>query len=234
MTYYILDCIKKLEDKFDLIGRILLQNYIYHDKTTADVVNDMENLPPPLQQKYRYLIEDHMELLSEDTSIKEFVMKISISVNFMNGHDLIQYMVEKYSGEVELKYATLFLGDIRKILSHISLSDFAETWVASVPKSCADIVFELDDHWKYKSLEDLRNLHLHYPHKYWHFKQVINEGDALKIIYALPKSTRLYQIEQHSLKLYDITSVQVFGEKILDFSPITVSLFLQFLLIIIT
>lgn len=220
MTNYLLDCVNQLEDKFDILFQVVLERYIKCQKTTADVEVDIEKLPFSLKMKYKYLIEDHRDLLQEVCNIKEFFFKISSTINFMNGCDLIEYMVRKYANENQYIY---MLNDIKKILSRMTLTDFAGVWVSAVPNGGVEVTLELDSHWQYKSMEDLRTFHVHYPHhKYWHFKRLLVKDDILCAVYSVPKSTRFYQYEQYSLRSHDISSVYVGRQKVLDFSEVSV------------
>lgn len=218
MTHYVLDCVKKLEEKFSILAEVVLERYVHCSKTAADVDNDMEMLPFSLKKKYKYLTEENQDLLTESRNVREFCIKISTPINFINGYDLMEYMIESYANET--KYMTI-LKDIRRISSCISLGDFAGLWVSSVPNGSFEITLELDAHWQHRSLEDMRTFQQHYPHRYWYFKCVTVKNDSVCVVYAVPKSTRLYQIEQHSLKSQDVIGVQVGGERILDFSPVS-------------
>lgn len=212
-----LDSIRELEKKFAVLSKIILQNYVYRNKSPSDVDEDMKCLPLPLQKKYKYLIEDNRELLYEAISIGEFVVKVSPSINFMNSFEYVEYVIRKYPDTAK---SVDLLTDIRKLLRSISLCDFAGTWFALVPKNCVELVLIFDEHWLYKSLEDLRNLHLHSPYRYWYFKQMVITSGYISVVYAVPRSTRLYQIEQNSLLSYDIVGVQVGGENILDLTHV--------------
>ena len=217
MSLYMLDSIRELEKKFAILSKIILQDYVHRNKSTFNVDEEMKCLPLTFQKKYKYLVEDNRELLKEATSIREFVVKVSPSINFMNNFEYVEYMIRKYPDAAK---SVCLLTDIRMLLRSISLCDFAGTWFALVPKNCVELVLVFDEHWLYKSLEDLRNLHLHYPYRYWYFKQMVVTSSSVSVVYAVPKSTRLYQIEQNSLLSNDIICVQVGGEKILDLTHV--------------
>lgn len=219
MTFYVLDAIRDLEEKFGFLARTVLQKYAH--KTLPDVCNSFEAFPFSIQQKYKYLIEDNKELFKEAATVGEFMIKVSIYINFMNSHDLMDHMIRKHADAVETKCMAAFLKDVRTIMSRITLSDFAGLWVASVPQGTVELTLELDSHWQYKSLEDLRNFQLHYPHRYWYFKKVIVADDCVSVVYAVPKTTRLYQIEQNSLRSYDVIAVHVGCQTILDYSTVS-------------
>ena len=217
MTHYILDCVQKLEANFSALTQIVLESYA-ESKTAADFVKDMEMLPFSLKRKYSYLFEENYNVLTESRDVKEFCIKVSSTINFLNGYDLIQHLIGKYACERDWSN---IIKDISRISSCISLGDFAGLWVALVPSGSIEVTLELDNHWQYKSIEDLRSFQQQYPHKYWYFKHATITDDSICVVYAVPKSTRLYQIEQCSLKSQDVIGVHVGGEKILDFSLVS-------------
>lgn len=218
MTHYILDCVQKLETKFATLTKIVLESYAKSNKTTADFIKDMEMLPFSLKRKYGYLVENNHDVLMESKDVKEFCIKISSAINFLNGYDLIQYMIGKCSCDSDWSN---IIKDISQISSCISLGDFAGLWVSLVPNGSIEVTLELDSHWQHKSIEDLRSFQQQYPLKYWYFKHATINDDSICVVYAVPKSTRLYQIEQCSLKSQDVIGVHVGGEKILDFDPVS-------------
>ena len=222
MTFYVLDSIRDLEKRFSVLASIVLQRYAECHALPSDVDKSLDHLPHHLRQRYGHLVRDNQQLLGEAASVKEFVIKISSGIDFMNSCELIEYMMGRFGSSTEQELVGAFMKDLRRTLSYISVCDVAGMWVSSVPRGSVELTLHLDDHWQYKSLEDLRTFHLHYPHRYWHFKQVVSMDGAMALVYAVPRCTRLYQIEQHSLKSSDIVGVQVGSEKILDFTAVSI------------
>lgn len=219
MTFYVLDAIRELEGKFSLVASILLKKYAQLDGKPCDILSECSY---SLQQRYKYLIEDNLELMKETNDAEEFIMKVSSSINFMNSFELLEFLARKLTDKSDVKLLVGYLKDVQRTLSCVSVSDFADLWVASVPaEGNIELTLELDQHWHYKSLEDLKNLHFHYPYRYWHFKKVSVTDGTIKVIYAVPRSTRLYQIEQNSLTSDDIIAVYVGSERILDLTSVS-------------
>ena len=211
---YVSEYVIELECKFDFLVRILLEKLLCLNLKKSDICDEFERLPFSLQQQYGYLWENADQVAKESASVKEYLIKMSVGVNFINTRTLVEYMLDLYADTVEIKYMKSFFSDLQRKLSKISVPEFQGTFV-SMPLPCfCTLTLELDPMWYHKSMEDLMKFQRSFPFRKWYFIKVVVVGTSLRIIYGLQRAMRLHQVELAVLKSHGV--VRVFeGDKLI-------------------
>lgn len=204
---YVIEYVRELENKFDFLERIVLEKLLSRNLKKDDVLCEFQKLPFSLQQKYGYLLEDHEDILTNSATVKEFLIKISSEINFMNSRTLIEHLLEMYADNIEIKYMKSFFKDLQKCLSCISVPEFENSWVSLVPKNFVTITLELDPVWQHKSMEDLMKFQRHFPFRNWYLMKVVQVMDSLRVMYSVHRRTRLYRVEQCVMKSHGIVRI---------------------------
>ena len=206
---YVVEYVRDLESKFDFLVRVLFEKLMRMNLEIIDITSELQRLPFSLQQQYSYLWENAEQVAAESASVKEYMLKMSSGINFINSRTLVEYMLELYADNVEIKYMKSFFNDLQRKLSKISVPEF-ETSLVSLPlKSLATITLELDSIWYHKSMEDLMKFQRSFPFRNWYFMKVVVVNSSIRVLYGVQRNVRLYRVELSVLRSHGV--VRIFG-----------------------
>lgn len=111
---YVTEYVSDLENKFDFLVRVLFEKLLCMNLEISDISSEFQRLPFSMQQQYGYLWDRAEQIAAESASVKEHLLKMFSGINFINTRTLVEYMLELYADNVEIKYMKSFFNDLEK------------------------------------------------------------------------------------------------------------------------
>ncbi len=218
---YVTEYVSDLESKFDFLVRILFEKFMKSNLKITDISGEFDRLPFSLQQQYGYLWENAEQVAAVSENPREYLIKMAAGIDFMNTRTLVEYMLDLYADNVEIKYMKTFFTDMQRKLSKISVPEFEGTLVSLPLLSYATLTLELDSIWYHRSMEDLMKFQRAFPFRNWYFMKVMVVDSTIQVLYGVQRKMRLYQVELGVLKTHGVVQVMQDNRLIAKCSPVS-------------
>ena len=190
--------IKQFEEKYaDLV--VSVRNAFKRGGISFEKVqNRLMQLPVSLKQ-YARLLQCEASRLARASSIDELFFILSPHWDFLNP-SLLAYLAHRFGDERTIRSVTEYLGELKEF-HRTKISNFIELWTGVLLPDTQEVVMELGDNWKEKSLEQLEKLRIEVSHKLC-FENYVMPLKEVKVssvdaVFSLPGSV---DIELESLQ----------------------------------
>ena len=169
-------------------------------------INSIQNcllqLPVSLKQ-YATHLQSQAASLSQASSINQLFFILSPYWDFLNPN-LLAHLAHKIGDEQTRRSVDIYLEELREFRVRTKIGDFIDKWAGKLPPDTQEIVVELGDNWKEKSLEHLEELRIKLVHKscledyMMPLKRI--KKSSVDAIFSLPESVDIHSLELESLR----------------------------------
>ena len=194
--------IKQFEEKYaDLV--VSVRNAFKRGGISFEKVqNRLMQLPVSLKQ-YARLLQSEASRLARASSIDELFFILSPHWDFLNP-SLLAYLAHRFGDERTKRSVAEYLGELREFRKRTKISNFIELWTGVLLPDTQEVVMELGDNWKEKSLEQLEKLRIEISHKLC-FENYVMPLKEVKVssvdaVFSLPGSVDIGSFELESLQ----------------------------------
>ena len=218
--------IKQLEKKYaDLV--VSIRNAFKRRRVSYEKVQDcLLQLPVSLRQ-YAKLLQSEAAQLFQASSINELFFKLSLHWDFLNP-GLLAHLAYSCGDDQTIKSVDEYLGKLREFRMRTKIGVFIDKWIGKSPPNTQEIVMELGDNWREKSLEQLDQLQTELSRMHWFFKGITSS--SVDAVFSLPESVDIDSLELESLREFfqehQVLRILLNRVCILDLQPQQVHLFL--------
>ena len=218
--------IEQFEKKYaDLV--VSVRNAFKRGGFSFEEVQDrLLQLPVSLRQ-YAKLLQSEAAQLFQASSINELFFKLSLHWDFLNP-GLLAHLAYSCGDDQTIKSVDEYLGELREFRMRTKIGVFIDKWIGKSPPNTQEIVMELGDNWREKSLEQLDQLQTELSRMHWFFKGITSS--SVDAVFSLPESVDIDSLELESLREFfqehQVLRILLNRVCILDLQPQQVHLFL--------
>jgi len=208
--------IKQFEKKYaDLV--VSVRNAFKRGGFSFEEVQDrLLQLPVSLRQ-YAKLLQSEAAHLFQASSINELFFILSPHWDFLNP-SLLAHLAYSCGDDQTIKSVDKYLGELREFRMRTKIGDLIDKWIGKSPPNTEEIVMELGDNWREKSLEQLEQLQTRLSLMHWFFKGI--KSSSVDAVFSLPVSVDIDSLElkslQEFLREHQVLRILLNGVCILD------------------
>lgn len=160
------DELQLLEKEYTVVAMTTLASLKHNKVPPSYIYHHILNLPEQtIKSKYKKLIEKRAKGLTT-ASLEQVFLAFSPYCDFLNP-DLLEQIVERFGDEISCTIIAMYIKRLRDFRRRTLLSSVDGKWVALTPLGYVEMMLEMDEMWKKKTLEDLEA----YPTRtQWFFK----------------------------------------------------------------
>lgn len=202
-----------LEKEYTVVAMTTLASLKHGQVPPSYICQHILNLPQQnMRSKYKKLIERCVKTLTSAT-IEQVFLKFSPYCDFLNP-DLLEHVVDRFGDDMSQAIISMYLKRLKDFRRRTKLSDMPGKWVGLTPTNYVEVQLELDERWKFSSLEDLEGFRSHPPRSLWFLKSV--RGEGLEVWFSVPRGVWLYQDDLGSLRKSGVVGMSEGGRRLVD------------------
>ena len=196
--------IRQFEEKYANLVRSVLVAFEQGNVSLSDMKTCLITLPISLKLQLGSFLQSNALQLSQDQNIRGLfiVLSGSPSWNFLNPN-LLSHLVDKFGDGKTKQLRDKYLKGLTGFRMRTKVDDFIDKWTGQSQCDTIELVMELEEVWRGRSLEQLEQFRVQFSHKRWLEDYVLPVKtitvSSVDAVYSLPKS-----IDGHSLHLEDL------------------------------
>ena len=156
--------IKQFEKKYKDLVNCVLNSFITEGVSIRRVLNCLRQLPVSLKLQCVKFLQSQAARLSRASSIDELFFILSPYWDFLNPN-LLAHLAHRFSDDETVRLVDKYLAELKEFRMQTKINNFIDKWTGRLLPDTQDIVMELGDDWKEKSLEQLEELRTETSHK---------------------------------------------------------------------
>jgi len=194
--------IKQFEKKYaDLV--VSVRNAFKRGGVSFEKVQDCLLQLPVCLKQYAKLLQSEAARLCQASSINELFFILSPHWDFLNPN-LLAHLAHSFGDEQTIRLVEDYLGELREFRKRTKINNFIDKWTGILLPDTQEIVMELGDNWKEKSLEQLEELRIEVSRKRC-FEDYVMPLKRIKVssvdaVFSLPESVDVDSLELESLR----------------------------------
>ena len=193
--------IKHLEEKYADLVVYVQDAFITGGVSLKKVRACLLALPVSLKQYTKYL-QSQAENLSQASSIDGLFFILSPYWDFLNP-SLLAHLAHRFGDDETVRLVDEYLAELKEFRMQTKIGDLIDKWTGTFLPDTQEIIMELGDNWREKSVEQLEELRIKFLRKccledyIFPFKRVkLSSVDA---IFSLPESVDIHSLQLESL-----------------------------------
>ena len=195
--------IKQFEKKYDHLVNYVLSTFKTGGVSIKRVLNCLQQLPVSLKLQCGDFLQSQAVCLSQASSIDDLFFILSPRWDFLNP-SLLTHLAHRFGDDQTASSVEEYLGELREFRMRAKINDLIDKWIGKTPPYTQEIVMELGDNWRGKSLERLEELrtelsHMHSFEDYVMLLKAIQES-SVDAVFSLPDSVDVHSLELESLR----------------------------------
>ena len=194
--------IKQFEKKYaDLV--VSVRNAFKRGGVSFEKVQDCLLQLPVCLKQYAKLLQSEAARLCQASSINELFFILSPYWDFLNP-SLLAHLAHSFGDEQTIRLVEEYLGELREFRKRTKINNFIDKWTGILLPDTQEIVMELGDNWKEKSLEQLEELRIEVSRKRC-FEDYVMPLKRIRVssvdaVFSLPESVDVDSLELESLR----------------------------------
>ena len=224
---YLKEEIMRFEEKYEDLVNCVLNAFRKGGVSIRRVLNCLRQLPVSLKLQCGEFFLSQAGRLCRASSIDELFLILSLYWDFLNP-SLLAHLAYRFGDDQTIKSVDEYLGKLREFRMRTKIGVFIDKWIGKSPPNTQEIVMELGDNWREKSLEQLEQLQTELSLMHWFFKGI--KSSSVDAVFSLPESVDVDSLELESLREflqeYQVLRILLNGVCILDLQLQQVHLFL--------
>ena len=160
------------EEKYEDLVNNVLSAFKTGGVSIKRVLKCLRQLPMSLKLQGGEFLQSQAGRLCRASNIDELFFILSPYWDFLNP-SLLAHLAHRFGDEQTVRSVDEYLGELREFRMRTKIYDFINKWTGPLPPDTQEIVMELGDNCKEKSLEQLENLRIEVSRKHWFEKYVV-------------------------------------------------------------
>ena len=223
--------IDQLDKQYIEMEGLVLRTIKVREIPLDEVLNWIRFPPAKMRTQFAYLLRQQARDISSTTSVDELFAIVSSYWNLFHPA-LLEHLVNKL-GDHDLKARMdRYLNDLYRFRIQTTVGEFLDKWVGPIPPDYHELVFELGDEWRERTVEDLEQFRVKvsrlqsFGGGHTSFMKTTKSSSILLVL-ALPQHLFPINFRQNALHEFlrdeHVLKVLVDGECVLDLKKLVSS-----------
>ena len=195
--------IDQFEKKYEDLVNYVLSAFKTVGISFRRVLNCLRQLPVSLKLQCSEFLQSQAARLSRVSNIDELFFILSPYWDFLNP-SLLAHLANRFGDDQTIRSVEEYLGELREFRIRTKIGDFIDKWTGTLPLDNQEIVVELGDNWREKSVEQLEEFRIKFLHKCFLEDYVMPlkriKQSSVDAIFSLPESVDICSLEIESLQ----------------------------------
>jgi len=196
------DEIKQFEQKFEDLVDYVLSGFKTGRVPFKRVLKCLRQLPVSLKLQCGEFLQRQAALLSRASNIEELFFILSPYWDFLNPN-LLAHLAHRFGDDQTIRSVDEYLGQLREFRMRTNINNFIDKWTGTLLPDTQEMIVELGENWKEKSLEHLEKLRLEVSRKrcFGNYVMPLKEirASSVDAVFSLPESVDIHSLELESL-----------------------------------
>ena len=167
--------IKQFEEKYEDLVNYVLSAFKTGGVSVKRVQKCLRQLPISLKLQCGEFLQSQAARLSRVSSIDELFFILSPYWDFLNP-GLLAHLAYRFGDDDTIRKVKEYLGELREFRMRTKIDKFIDMWTGTLPPYTQELIMELGDNWRERSLEQLEELRIETSHKCWFGNYVTLKG----------------------------------------------------------
>ena len=194
--------IKHFEKKYEDLVNNVLSAFKTEGISIKEVLNCLRQLPVSLKLQCGEFLQRQAARLPRVSSIDELFFILSPYWDFLNP-SLLAHLANRFGDEHTIRSVHIYLEELKSFRMRTKIGDFINKWTGTPLPDTQEIVMELGDNWREKSVEQLEEFRNKFLLKCF-LEDYVMPLKRIKLasvdaVFSLPES-----VDIHSLKLENL------------------------------
>ena len=195
--------IDQFEEKYEDLVDCVLSAFKAGTVSIKRVLKCLRQLPVSLKLQCGEFLRSQAGHLCRASSIDELFFILSPHWDFLNP-SLLAHLAYRFGDEHTIRSVDEYLGELREFRMRTKINNFIDIWTGILPSDTQEIVMELGENWREKSLEQLVEVLMEVSRKRWFGGYVMRlkgiQQSSVDVVLSLPESVDIHSLELESLR----------------------------------
>ena len=195
--------IKQFEEKYEHLVDYVLSAFKAGGISIKKVLKCLRQLQVSLKLQCGKFLQSRAAHLSRASSINELFFLLSQHWDFLNP-SLLACLAYRFGDEQTTRSVDEYLGQLREFRMRAKIDNLIDNWIGKIPPGAQEIVMELGEDWRGKSLEQLEEFRTEFSrkHSFGHYVMQLKgiKSSSVDAVFSLPELVDIHSLELESLR----------------------------------
>ena len=196
------DEINQFEQKFEDLVDNVLSGFKTGGVSFKRVLKCLRQLPVSLKLQFGEFLQSQAARLSRASSIEKLFFILSPYWDFLNP-SLLAHLAYRFGDDQTIRSVDEYLEELREFRMRTNINNFIDKWTGTPLPDTQEMIMELGDNWKEKSLEQLEELRMEVSRKrcFGNYAMLLKgiRVSSVDAVFSLPESVDIHSLELESL-----------------------------------